>query len=216
MPASPRPPWNTWSRNRGGVNAFQEPILRRSDLPKGLASRMVFWVSAALRQYILDNFDIDEGAVDDALEATAFDIIRSAPVRQRKSSRLAATLSEDDALSPALLVSALRDGEMRLFVALFERMTGLGERLIMDLMRESGGEGLAIACKASGIGKAHFVAIFALVRRLRPGSEREIRQELHTVMGLYDRMEVNAAKEIAQRWRRNIGYLAAIRDLKAG
>jgi len=198
------------------VNAFQEPILRRADLPKSLAERMVFWVSAALRQYILDNFDIGEGAVDDALEATAFDVIRSAPARQRRSSELAAALGEDGVLSPDLLVSALREGEMRLFVALFERMTGLGERLVMDLVREPGAEGLAIACKASGIGKAYFVAIFALIRRLRPGSERQIRHELRDIMNLYDRMEADSAREIAQRWRRNIGYLAAIRDLKVG
>ena len=198
------------------VNALQEPILRRADLPGDLAARMVFWVSAALRQYILDNFAIDEGTIDDALEATALDIIRSAPPRRRQSSRLAAALGAEGALSPELLVSALRDGEMRLFVALFERMTGLSERLIMDLAREPGGEGLAIACKACGVGKAYFVAIFALLRRLRPGGERQIGQELRNVMSRYDRVADDAAKEIVLRWRRNIGYLAAIRDLKVG
>lgn len=198
------------------VNAFQEPILRRADLPRDLAARMVFWVSAALRQYILDNFGIDEGTIDDALEATALEIIRSAPAQQRKSSQLAAALGEDGALSPDLLVGALRDGEMRLFIALFQRMTGLNERLVVDLIREPGAEGLAIACKASGIGKAYFAAIVALIRRLRPGDKEQIRNELRGVMALYDRMEPDAAKEIALRWRRNIGYLAAIRDLRIG
>lgn len=198
------------------VNVFQEPILRRADLPNDLAARMVFWVSAALRQYVLDNFAIDEGVIDDALETTALDIIRTAAPRQRQSTRLAAALSADGALTPELLVSALRDGEMRLFVALFERMTGLSERLIMDLVREPAGEGLAIACKACGVGKAYFVAIFAFLRQLRPDTERDVAQDLRNVMNLYDRLIDEDAKGIVQRWRRNIGYLAAIRDLKIG
>ena len=36
------------------VDTFQEPILRRHDLDPALARRMFMWVSAALRQYILD------------------------------------------------------------------------------------------------------------------------------------------------------------------
>lgn len=199
------------------VNAFQEPILRRADLPTGLAARMVFWVSAALRQYIVDNFDIDEATIDDALETTSLDIIQSAPPkRATKSMDLAEALGGEGAATPELLIGALRDGEMRLFSALFQRMTGLSERLIMDILLEPGGEGLAIACKASGIGKAYFAAIYALIRRTRPGNNREARRELRSLMSLYDKMSTDSAKDVARRWRRNVGYLAAIRDLKVG
>ena len=199
------------------VDAYQDPILRRTDLPPALAARMVMWVSAALRQYILDNFDIDEELIDDALETTAMDIINSAPPpASRKSSELAGVLEREGELSPELLITALRDGEMSLFVALFERMTGLGSELIMDILLEPGGEGLAIACKASGIGKVYFTTIYALVRQTRPGTERQLRREIRAIMDLFDRMSVEAAKDVARRWRRNVGYLAAIRDLKIG
>ncbi|MCG8508363.1 MAG: DUF2336 domain-containing protein [Rhodospirillales bacterium] len=199
------------------VNAFQEPILRRNELPPSLASRMVMWVSAALRQYILDNFEVDEAVVDDALESTALEIISApAPSPSKKASQLADTLHAEGELSPELLVNALRDGEVRLFVALFRKFTGLSEGLVMDILLEPAGEGLAIASKSCGIGKAYFVAIFALIRRTRPGTERQYRREIRAVMTLYDRMSTEAAKDVARRWRRNVGYLAAIRDLKIG
>lgn len=198
------------------VDAFQQPILRRNELPPHLAARMVMWVSAALRQYILDNFEVDEGLVDDALENTALEIISAPASPARKASQLADTLDGEGELSPELLVNALRDGEMRLFVALFRKFTGLSEGLVMDILLEPAGEGLAIACKASGIGKAYFIAIFALVRRTRPGTERQFRREIRTIMTLFDRMSEEAAKDVARRWRRNVGYLAAIRDLKIG
>ncbi len=199
------------------INAFQEPILRRNDLPPHLAARMVMWVSAALRQYILDNFAIDEAVLDDALESVSLDIIHSAPLPTgTKSKELAKVLQEAGEITPQLLVNALRDGEMRLFVALFERYTGLDENLIMDILLEPAGEGLAIACKANGVGKAYFAALYALIRRTRPGSDRQLRREIRAVLTLFDKMSVESAKEVTRRWRRNIGYLTAIRDLRIG
>ena len=199
------------------INAYQEPILRRNDLPPALAARMVMWVSAALRQYVLDNFPIDEDVLDDALESVSLEIIQTAPPPSgSKSKELAKVLEEAGEISPQLLVNALRDGEMRLFVALFERHTRLSENLIMDILLEPAGEGLAIACKANGIGKAYFAALYALIRRTRPGSERQLRREIRTVLDLYDKMSVDSAKEVTRRWRRNIGYLTAIRDLRIG
>ncbi|MBT3358076.1 MAG: DUF2336 domain-containing protein [Rhodospirillales bacterium] len=199
------------------VDAYQEPILRRNDLPPALAARMVLWVSAALRQYILDNFHIDEEVIDDALETTAMEIINSPlPSGSKKSQELAGVLEREGEISPELLISALRDGEMSLFVALFERITRLSENLIMDILLEPGGEGLAIACKATGIGKAYFLAIFSLIRQTRSGTERQLRREIRAAMALFDKMSTEAAREVAVRWRRNVGYLVAIRDLKIG
>ena len=50
------------------VNSFQEPILRRNELPDELAKRMFMWVSAALRQFIVNSFKRDSATVDDLLE----------------------------------------------------------------------------------------------------------------------------------------------------
>src|SRR3546814_19537168 len=41
------------------VDRFQEPLLDRADLPPELAYRMYWWVSAALRDYILKRFEIE-------------------------------------------------------------------------------------------------------------------------------------------------------------
>ena len=50
------------------VDSFQEPILRRDDLDPRLAKKMFFWVSAALRKFIIDNFQLDKSTVDDLME----------------------------------------------------------------------------------------------------------------------------------------------------
>jgi uncharacterized protein (DUF2336 family) len=200
------------------VNSFQEPILRRSDLEPALAERMVMWVSAALRQYILDNFQVDETVIDDALEATALEIIRAGPPEpeERKARRLAAVIEEEGEIDPDMMISVLRDGEMRLFVAMFARYAGLSESLVMDILFQAGGEGLAVACRANGMGKAYFATIYALVRSTRAVEEKEFQREMRAALTLYERMDEDSAKKVISRWRRNVNYLAAIRDLQVG
>lgn len=54
------------------IDTYQEPIFRREDLPFDLAKRMYRWVSDALRQHIVKNFEIDENELsrllDDVIE----------------------------------------------------------------------------------------------------------------------------------------------------
>lgn len=199
------------------VNAFQEPILQRVDLDPHLAQRMVYWVSAALRQYIVDNFPIDPAVVDDAFETTASAIIRSEPARaESKSEKLAGVLDEEGATGVNLLISALRDGETRLFVAVFCKMTDLKAALVMDMLQEPGGEGLAIACKAAGIDREHFAAIYGLIRRAHGEPQVRLRREIQAARQRYDETPDEIANEIARQWRRDVGYLAALRELEKG
>ena len=201
------------------VDTFQEPILKRKELTAELAKRMFMWVSAALRQYILDNHDMEPAAVDDLLEKTALQAIGPPPDANGpapKTVTLAVELTERDMVTPELLVSVLQDGEVSLFVAMFRQLTGLREDLVMRILFEPGGEGLAIACKAVGIGKAFFTSIFALSRKARPEARKTLRRVLRKVLKLYDRMTEEGARDVLRRWRRNVGYLAAIRDLELG
>src|SRR5690348_13929577 len=55
------------------VDEFQEPLVRRRDLPADLARRMCLWVSAAIRQSIVERFEIDPDTLDNALEPIAQD-----------------------------------------------------------------------------------------------------------------------------------------------
>lgn len=198
------------------VNSYQEPILRRSDLEPELAERMVMWVSAALRQYIVDNYKVEEAVIDDALETTALEIIRAGPPErvEGKARKLAAVMEEEGEIDPDLMISVLRDGETRLFVAMFARYSGLSESMVMDVLFKTGGEGLAVACRANGMGKAYFATIYALVRSTRAVDEKEFQREVRAILTLYDRMDESSARKVVGQWQRNANYMAAIRDLK--
>jgi uncharacterized protein (DUF2336 family) len=180
---------------------------------------MFLWVSAALRQYILENSGLSQTDTDDLLEKAALeeiDAVASPDRPKRKAEDLVAELDTQGKVTPDLLVQTLSEGEVGLFMAMFRRFTGLRELLVMRLVFEPGGEGLAIACKAVGIDSEDFSSIFALSRKARPGSDTTLKRNSRKILDFYDRITEDAAKEVVRRWRRDMDYLAAIRELEVG
>lgn len=201
------------------VDTFQEPLLRRKELDPSLAKRMYLWVSVALRQYVIENFDVDETAIDDLFEAAALEEVDAASsqgLTPTRSEALAAELAEAGAIKPKLLIQLFQRGEVDLFVAMIKQLTGLRKTLIMRVLLEPGGEGLAIVCKAMGFQRDEFDSVFSISRKARPGDTKTLKYDRRNVLGIYDRMTEQAAQSVVRRWRRSVDYLAAIRDLEVG
>lgn len=203
------------------VDSYQEPLVRRSDLSPQLARRMCLWVGAALRSYILDNYDIDPTELDDLLEDVALETLETLPASTQMgepnddaAGRLAHQLAEAKRLTPDMLVQTLRQGEIALFEAMFAQMTGLRRRLIGRLIYEPGGEGLVIACRALDVDKPAFTSIFLLSRKGRPGDQVVDPRELSRVISLFDRVKPDAAQQVLRRWQRNPEYLYAVRRVE--
>ncbi len=153
------------------VDSFQEPILRRNELPDELAKRMFMWVSAALRQFIVNSFKLDSATVDDLLEKAALEQGDELKL-EKPAERLVESLAERNAISHEMLVVALEEGQVDLFIALFSRLTSLRDRLVRRLLFEPGGEGLAIASKAVGFDRSAYSQIFSRLSSTQPGGAR--------------------------------------------
>jgi uncharacterized protein (DUF2336 family) len=202
-----------------GLDSFQEPILRREDLSERLTKKMVFWVLAALRQHILDRFDVDLTELDDGIEAAADEMSeRLGGERDRgcgdRSAELATALANAGNLTPGRLIQAIRQGEVSLFIAMLAHLTGLRLPLVRRLLFEPGGEGLVVACRALGFDKAIVASIFLLCRRARPGDWAADPRELSRVLALYDRVQPAAAHAVLARWRRDPDFLYAIKTVE--
>jgi uncharacterized protein (DUF2336 family) len=176
------------------VDTLQAPLVRRKDLDSDLAGRMYGWVSAALRKQIVLNFDVDPKLLDQALA----DSLRNV---QREHVRTQAGDSMPAVDDPGLLLQLLRAGEIAMFEALLARKTGLRLLVARRAFYEPGGRPLAIACKAIGVEKAHFAAIFLLARQARPGDKIVDPGELNTILAYYDGLAVDTAKRTVEEWR---------------
>lgn len=195
------------------VDSFQEPILHRDDLDSELAKRMYMWVSAALRQFILGNFELDKTVLDDLLEKSVPDQPKEP---KTKSDELAKEVENEGLGLTNMMIRALKDGEIFLFEAMFRRLTGLRNTLVKRIMFEPGGEGLAIACKATGVSTKDFSAIYSLSRMSSPDSNSFDSAETQKILEFYEKISEKAAKEALSSWRRDSDYLKAIRELTLG
>jgi uncharacterized protein (DUF2336 family) len=197
------------------IDRFQNPLVHRPDLGPDLAKKMYWWVSAAVRQHILENFDVDPAALDDSIEtavAKALEEAENYDPGKTKPFELADRLAETKSISAQLLIQVLRQGEVNLFEALFVKMTQIRLQLARRLLLEEEGEGLAVACKAVGIPRPDFATIFILTRKARGGGVNEA--ELSRVLQFYTDLEPTAAETVVQRWRRNPSYLDSIRRIE--
>lgn len=198
------------------VDTYQEPLVNRKDLNSEVAERMYLWVSAALRHHILQTYDIDPTKLDDHLEGIAESLSSDPeqhakdPTTEQPASILARRLTKEQEVTPDLLVQVLRQGEISLFEALFAELSGLKMSRLQHVVYDSGGEGLAIACRGLGMPKPSFATIYLLSRRGRPGNQIVDPRELSRALLLFDKINPNTAVEVLNAWRRGEKYQDAI------
>jgi len=92
------------------VDSFQEPILHRRDIDPELVKRMFTWVSAVLRQVIIDDWDFDAATIDGLLERATVREIQAAAYDARelsKSQQLAENLDAVGKVTPDVMLKVL-------------------------------------------------------------------------------------------------------------
>ena len=199
------------------LDSLQKPLVHRSDLPADLAEKMYWWVSAALRSDIVERFDVDPTEIDTAMEVAVNTVIEAQTVEDPPSSatdRVARHLAESKDADSDLIIRLLREGEISLFERILEHQTRLRRKLLQRLLYEPGGEGLAIVCRAIGLDSEVFKEVLTLTRRARVGLDENNIDECAFALLFYQQIEVDSAKLILSRWRRNPDYLDLLRQLE--
>jgi len=197
------------------VDSFQEPILNRSELAPHLAKKMFLWVSAALREHIITDFNLDKSTVDELLEqATTEEIAASSRGQKKKVSELADALRDEGLVTVEMLTTALREGEVPLFVALFAQVSKLREHLIQRLVFEAGGEGLAIACRGIGMSEQEFLELYEYCHLAKAGTKAEVEAQIPKLRSFYTNTPRRAAVDVLKMWHRGSDYLGALRELE--
>ncbi len=199
------------------LDSLQKPLVHRSDLPAELAEKMYWWVSAALRSHIVENFDVDQSDIDSAMEVAVKTVIATQETEDSDMSatdRVARYLAESHDTDGDLIIRLLRDGEVTVFERVLEHQTGLRRKLLQRLLYEPGGEGLAIVCRAIGLEPGMFKEVLTLTRRARVGLDENNVDECAFAALFYEQIEIGSAKLILSRWRRNPDYLDLLRQLE--
>ncbi len=193
-------------------DGLQGPVLHRAELPRALAERMYFWVSAALRRYIGDRYSVDVDALDRLIAAAVDATLAEDHENDRQSDsaqRLVNKLYDAGELSPTFLIKSLRQSQTTLFELAFARLAGLRPTLMRRILYEPGGEALSVVCRALGIDRAVFLSIFHMTRHARRdlGLDEAAAPKLKR---FFDGLLPDNARRILDKWQRDPAFLAAL------
>lgn len=192
---------------------FQEPLLRRHDLPADLAMNLYWLVSAAWRRYIVETFAVEQTELDSALEAAtaAASHSKSSTVGEA-SAELASSLSGENRLTPGLVLTLLRQGRVPAAVAGLANLGGITQPLTRHVLIDAGGESLAILARAVGFDRREFANFVLVARRFR-GAGATDPAVLNEVLAFFDRVGETRARAVVAHWQRNGDYVRAIERL---
>lgn len=199
------------------IDRFQEPLLRRPDLPPALAHRMFWWVSAGLRHAILLRHDIAADRLDDLLEsATGAALAQSPQARAGEAEKLAGQVAEAGGLSERYIVQNLRRGHIGAAIAGLAKLGRIDMPTARRILLDPGGEALAACCRAADFSRQGFAATFLLSREAHDHGHAMAAGRVEEMLALFDRMTEAQARAALRYWAHDNQYALAVANLAAG
>lgn len=198
---------------------FQEPLLARDDLPPELAYRMYWWVSAALRDYILKRFAIEPAQIDTLLQSAARRGIAAHTLDARseaRAMRLAERLHELGDLTDDFIRASLRQSRVSLFVAGLAIRAGTEFSMAWAIVADPELDSLVVLLRAIGLSRDMASSILSLMLRFRDQTNVGDGEGLIRAMEAFDTLPVERAYQVLQQWRLDAQYRGAIADVTTG
>lgn len=198
------------------VDSYQKPLVRRPDLPAELAERMYYWVSAAVRNYIVENFDVDIDNLDDQMSAAVGEVLETNEEEESgvAAERLVDRLFDGGSLSAEFALKSLHQGQISIFEFSFAKLVGIRPVLARRIIYEPGGEALGIACQAIGLERSIYLQIYQLTRKARERDTRLSKDEVVRLTKFYESVTRESAFLVLRKWQRDKRYLNAVRQIR--
>lgn len=184
-------------------------IIRRPELRPSSAYVMFWWAEAEVRRTILSRFAVNREIMQDA----ASDVFSMAAhegwqdplsrkalqfIERRQRNREATNRSPYESLEAALSEAATR-GLTRQAAEEISYLSGIKPSTGAKILRDKGGEGLAVLCKATGLKKASLRNLWQALRRPLE-KEGDIHPDLARVLLVYDLLAVDRAQTVLRYW----------------
>ncbi|MCA1936424.1 MAG: DUF2336 domain-containing protein [Asticcacaulis sp.] len=184
-------------------------LIRRLELRPSSAYVMFWWADADVRRVILSRFAVNREVMQDsagdvfamaAKEGWGDPLARKALqfIERRQRNREALKKSPFASLEAAI-AEAARSGMTRHTAEEISYLSGIKPSTGAKILRDGGGEALAVLCKATGLKKADLRNLWRALRR--PGQkDGEVHPDLERVLVVYDTLAVDRAQTVLRYW----------------
>ncbi|MDF2367334.1 DUF2336 domain-containing protein, partial [Sneathiella sp.] len=184
-----------------------------------LAHKMFWWVSAALRRHILENFEIDELELNEKIVAAAKTEYRyDIDEKTSNADKLIAELAKRKELNEKFLVQALRSRQIRLFVIGLAELSGLDYQKISRFIYDPNAEALIVVLKALEFSRNSFSTTYLLTRNISHNQKVKKTtqpEEVEIIMKFYDKLSTKKAKMTLRFWQLERDYTEIVEQLDA-
>jgi len=162
------------------VASLRAPMTRHPRLNVELAALLYGWVGEALRTAITSRFPIDALALQRAVSETVQDVRADLGLslgadgaerdrgidRAAMERRVVDKLEAAGQLRPGVLVRALNEGKLGLFMTALAALAGVSTEDVRSAIDAEQPDTLLVICSLAGIDKGAFPSILSMVRRL--------------------------------------------------
>ncbi len=179
-------------------------LVEREDLHPTLAYAMFWWLPSSLRVRILFRFTISrrvlQQAIADAVAQGDFDPESMDPMEREAlefvHGRLYAARGR-----VTQVFEQLRKGETEQFLSGFAIAAGISRQTVVKILRDEGGEALAVLCKAVSLARDDFGTLVRLLVRAR-GKEELPASRLEELQVVFDTLPIDSADLALRYWDR--------------
>jgi uncharacterized protein (DUF2336 family) len=185
-------------------------IIKRPEIRPSSAYVMFWWADAEVRRVILSRFAVNREVMQDAASdvfAMAADegwqdaLSRKALqfIERRQRNRAALARSPFDSLDAAI-DEAARKGMTRHLAEEISYLAGIKPSTGAKMLRDRGGEPLAVLCKATGLPKSSLRGLWQALRRPSQMADGTIHPELEHVLITFDVLATDRAQTVLRYW----------------
>lgn len=173
-------------------------LLHRPELPVEVARRIYQYVADDLKSFIETEFNLKSAEIHENITDVISEFT-DAPESGFKPSvaatKSAAFLAERGQLTVPMMISTLKRGQVSSFVAQFSRYCEIPVAVVLSMLQQPQGQGLAISCRMMDIGRDEFISMFLLTRRMVRHDGIVDHRDLNKAITYYNRI----SKELAER-----------------
>lgn len=187
--------------------ALAMPLLRRQEATRDLATHLYNVVGNEIKSFISENYELDIETVNEQIDLAAETLAEAQNshgfMPEAYMVSAARNFKEKEILNVGLMLTTLRRGHIRSFVAQFSVFTGLSCEIIIQMLSQTNGQGLAVAAKATNIEKQDFVSIFMLTSKIWNYGRMVDVTDIKTAIDYFNRATPEIAREILKSKRQN-------------
>ncbi len=199
-------------------------LIKRLELKPSQAMAMFWWADGPTRRTILLRHAADRLEVIDqcddvfaliAEEKWADPVARKAMqlIERRQRNRAAIDKSPFDSLESAVNAAAL-EGMSSYLAQEIGYLAGVKPVTIAKIMSDSGGEGLAVFCKATGMKRDFLKVLWAALKRPFEIEEGVIHPQFEIVEDTFERLTVSKAQTTLRYWNWSLSSAFSPRGIK--